>query len=119
MYIIFRAEIMIKTDKSHPCFYVDVMNKTKSFKSDTSTVNLQQNYCKNLICKGYELAGADPGGGGGGGHPARAPLKFEKMIFWRKIVILRNIPKISQKCSRLPPLDAIFLSAPPPPPPLI
>ena len=55
VYIIFRAEIMIKTDKSHPCFYVDVMNKTKSFKSDTSTVNLQQNYWKILFVKAMKI----------------------------------------------------------------
>jgi hypothetical protein len=76
---------------------------------------------------------------GGGAHPVRAPLKLEKIwFFWRKIVIfhtkypknfrasLRNWKKydflvsnrdfsheIPQKCSRLPPLGAIFLSAPP------
>ena len=73
----------------------------------------------------------------GGAHPARVPrLKLEKnMIFWRKIVIfhtkypnnfrasLRNWKKyyflaenrdfsheISQKCSCLPPLGAIFFT---------
>jgi hypothetical protein len=39
-------------------------------------------------------AGADPGGGGGGGggaHPARAPLKLEKIWFFgRKIVIFQT-----------------------------
>ena len=73
-------------------------------------------------------------------HPARALPKIGKnMIFWRKIVIfhtkypnnfrasLRNWKRydflasnrdfsheIHQKFSRLPPLEAIFLSAPPP-----
>jgi hypothetical protein len=83
------------------------------------------------------VTGADSGGGG---RTRRAPpLKLEKnMIFWRKIVIfhtkypknvrasLRNWKKydflaynhdfsheIPQKFSRLPPLGAIFLSAPP------
>jgi hypothetical protein len=78
---------------------------------------------------------------GWGGRTRRAPpLKLEKnMIFWRKIVIfhtkypnnfrasLRNWKKIwffgvkswfftrnTQQISRLPPLGAIFLSAPPP-----
>ena len=34
------------------------------------------------------------------------------MNFWRKIVIFHT--KYPQKCSRLPPLGSIFLSAPPP-----
>ena len=75
----------------------------------------------------------------GEAHPARAPPKIGKnMIFWRKIVIfhtkypknvrasLRNWKKydflaynrdfsheIPQQFLRLPPLSAIFLSAPP------
>jgi hypothetical protein len=75
-----------------------------------------------------------------GGAPGARPPKFEKnKIFWHKIVIfhtkypknfrttLRNWKKldflvynrdfshgIPQKFSRLPPLGAIFLSAPPP-----
>jgi hypothetical protein len=46
-----------------------------------------------------------------GAHPARAPLKLEKnKIFWRKIVIFHTkYPNIFA----LPPLGAIFLSAPP------
>jgi hypothetical protein len=55
--------------------------------------------------------GADPGGGV---HSTRAPgarpPKIGKnMIFWRKIVIFSH--EIPQKCSRLPPLGAILLSA--------
>jgi hypothetical protein len=42
--------------------------------------------CKDgLVLK--SRPGADPGGGA---HPARAPLKLEKMIFWRKIVIFHT-----------------------------
>ena len=71
-------------------------------------------------------------GGSSGGcvHPAHGPPPPEigkNIIFWRKIVIFtRNYPKnfrvslnrdfsheILQKCSRLPPLGAIFLSVPP------
>ena len=49
----------------------------------------------------------------GEGRTRRAsPLKLEKnIIFWRKIVIFLH--EITQKCSRLPRLGAIFLSAPP------
>jgi hypothetical protein len=51
---------------------------------------------------------------GGGAHLARAPPRIGKnMIFWRKIVIFHT--KYQKKNSRLPPLGAIFLSAPPPP----
>ena len=50
---------------------------------------------------------------GGGAHPARAPpLKLEKIwFFWGKIVIFHT--KYPKKFSHLPPLGAIFLSAPP------
>ena len=54
--------------------------------------------------------GADPGGRA---HPVRAPtLQLEKIwFFWRKIVIFHK--KYPNKFSHLPPLGAIFLSAPP------
>ena len=56
----------------------------------------------------HAIPGADPGGAPG----ARPPLKLEKnKIFWRKIVIFHTkYPNIFA----LPPLGAIFLSAPPP-----
>jgi len=48
----------------------------------------------------------------GGGAPGPRPPKIGKnMICLRKIVIFHT--KYPQKCSRLPPLGAIFLSAPP------
>ena len=52
-----------------------------------------------------------------GAHPARTnpppPLKLEKnIIFWLKIMIFHT--KYPNKILRLPPLGAIFLSAPPP-----
>ena len=47
----------------------------------------------------------------GGVHPARDPPKIGKnMIFWHKIVIFHT--KYPNNFSRLPPLGAIFLSAP-------
>jgi hypothetical protein len=73
------------------------------------------------ICKSQ---GRIQGGGGGGGAPGARPPKIGKkknfappsaigknMIFCRKIVIFSH--EIPQKFSRLPPLGAIFLSAPP------
>ena len=59
------------------------------------------------------------GGSRRGGRTRRAPPppppKIGKnMIFWRKIIFF-HWHEIPQKCSRLPPQGAIFLSAPPPP----
>jgi hypothetical protein len=72
---------------------------------------LQLLLCNHLIIKSFNLiksdsgvTGADPGG-------APAPPKIGKdMIFWRKIVFSHEIP---QQFVCLPPLGAIFLSAPP------
>ena len=51
--------------------------------------------------------------GGVGGAPGARPLKLEKIWFF---FLNRDFShEISQKISRLPPLGAIFLSAPPPP----
>ena len=56
--------------------------------------------------------GADPGREGRTRGAARAPPKIGKnMIFWHKIVIFHT--KYPKQISRLPPLGAIFLSAPP------
>ena len=44
---------MIKKGIPQPCFYADVINKTKPFKSDTSKL---VGSLKNLIRKGYDLA---------------------------------------------------------------
>ena len=44
---------MIKKGITQPCFYTDVINKAKPFKSDTSKL---VGSLKNLIRKGYDLA---------------------------------------------------------------
>ena len=59
----------------------------------------------------YEIKTWLPGVDPGGGAPPPPPKIGKNMIFWRKIVIFHT--KYPQKCSRLPPFGAIFLSAPP------
>ena len=53
----------------------------------------------------FEISGADPGEGGG------TRQNWKKLIFWRKIVIFHT--KYPQKFSHLPPLGAIYFTAPP------
>jgi hypothetical protein len=97
-----------------------------------SNIRIQKLFIFSLLISPFSI---DPWQGRiqGGAHPARAPLKLEEnIIFWRKIVIFHTkYPKIFAPplaigknmifwrkivifhTKYLPPLAAIFLSAPP------